>query len=37
MKKVYLSYHDIHTDCIKLAKIIKKKYDPKKGGDADVT
>ena len=24
MKKVYLSYHDIHTDCIKLAKIIKK-------------
>ena len=30
MKKVYLSYHDIHTDCIKLAKIIKKKYNPKK-------
>ena len=30
MKKVYFSYHDIHTDCIKLAKIIKKKYNPKK-------
>ena len=30
MKKVYLSYHDIHTDCIKLAKLIKKKYNPKK-------
>jgi len=30
MKKVYLSYHDIHTDCIKLAKKIKKKYNPKK-------
>ena len=25
MKQVYLSYHDIHTDCIELAKIIKKK------------
>ncbi|MDC0861688.1 hypothetical protein OAQ08_03745 [Alphaproteobacteria bacterium] len=30
MKKVYLSYNDIHTDCIKLANIIKKKYRPKK-------
>ena len=30
MKQVFLSYHDIHTDCIKLAKIIKKKYKPKK-------
>ena len=30
MKKVYLSYHDIHTDCIKLSKIIRKKYNPKK-------
>jgi hypoxanthine phosphoribosyltransferase len=25
MKQVFLSYHDIHTDCIELAKIIKKK------------
>ena len=24
MKQVFLSYHDIHTDCIKLAKLIKK-------------
>ena len=30
MKQVFLSYHDIHTDCIKLAKIIKKKYKPQK-------
>jgi hypoxanthine phosphoribosyltransferase len=30
MKQVYLSYHDIHTDCIKLAKLIKKKYKPQK-------
>ncbi len=30
MKQVFLSYHDIHTDCIKLAKIIKKKYKPHK-------
>ena len=30
MKQVFLSYHDIHTDCIKLAKLIKKKYKPKK-------
>ena len=30
MKQVYLSYHDIHTDCIELAKIIKKKFNPKK-------
>ena len=30
MKQVFLSYHDIHTDCIKLAKIIKKKYKPEK-------
>ena len=30
MKKVYLSYHDIHTDSVKLAKIIEKKIKPKK-------
>ena len=30
MKQVFLSYHDIHTDCIKLAKLIKKKYKPQK-------
>ena len=30
MKQVYLSYHDIHTDCIELAKIIKKKFKPEK-------
>ena len=30
MKKVYLSYHDIHTDSVKFAKIIKKKIKPKK-------
>ncbi len=30
MKKVYLSYHDIHTDCVKFAKIIEKKIKPKK-------
>ena len=30
MKKVYLSYHDIHTDSVKLAKIIDKKIKPKK-------
>ena len=30
MKQVYLSYHDIHTDCIELAKIIKKKFKPQK-------
>ena len=30
MKQVFLSYHDVHTDCIKLAKLIKKKYKPKK-------
>ena len=30
MKQVFLSYHDIHADCIELAKIIKKKYKPKK-------
>ena len=24
MKQVFLSYHDIHADCIELAKIIKK-------------
>ena len=30
MEKVYLSYHDIHTDSVKLAKIIEKKIKPKK-------
>ena len=30
MKQVFLSYHDIHTDCIELAKKIKKKYKPEK-------
>jgi hypoxanthine phosphoribosyltransferase len=30
MKKVYLSYHDIHTDSVKFAKIIEKKIKPKK-------
>jgi|TARA_B110000093_G_C12829717_1_gene350563 hypoxanthine phosphoribosyltransferase len=30
MKKLYLSYHDIHTDSIKLAKKIKRKYKPTK-------
>tara|TARA_B110000858_G_scaffold168969_1_gene197758 strand:+ start:245 stop:649 length:405 start_codon:yes stop_codon:yes gene_type:complete len=30
MKKVYLSYHDIHTDSVKLAKIIEKKIKPQK-------
>ena len=30
MKQVFLSYHDIHADCIELAKIIKKKYKPEK-------
>ena len=30
MKQVFLCYHDIHTDCIKLAKIIKKKFNPEK-------
>ena len=30
MKKVYLSYNDIHTDCVKLANIIKKRYKPEK-------
>jgi xanthine phosphoribosyltransferase len=30
MKQVFLSYHDIHTDCIKLAQIIKKKFKPEK-------
>ena len=30
MKKVYLSYHDIHSDSIKFAKIIEKKIKPKK-------
>ena len=30
MKKVYLSYHDIHTDSVKLAKIIEKKIKPKR-------
>ena len=30
MKKVYLSYHDIHTDSIKLANKIKNNYKPKK-------
>jgi xanthine phosphoribosyltransferase len=30
MKQVFLSYHDIHTDCIELAKIIKKKFKPEK-------
>ena len=30
MKKVHLSYHDIHTDSVKLAKIIEKKIKPKK-------
>jgi hypoxanthine phosphoribosyltransferase len=30
MKKVYLSYHDIHTDSVKLAKLIEKKIKPKK-------
>ena len=30
MKEIHLSYHDIHTDSIKLAKKIKKKYNPKK-------
>ena len=30
MRKVYLSYHDIHTDSVKLAKIIEKKIKPKK-------
>ena len=30
MKKVYLSYHDIHTDSVKLAKIVEKKIKPKK-------
>jgi len=30
MKHVFLSYHDIHTDCIELAKKIKKKYKPEK-------
>ena len=29
MKQVFLSYHDIHTDCIELAKKIKK-YKPEK-------
>jgi len=30
MKKVYLSYHDIHTDSVKFARIIEKKIKPKK-------
>ena len=30
MKQVFLSYHNIHTDCIELAKKIKKKYKPEK-------
>ena len=30
MKQVFLSYHDIHADCIELAKIIKKRYKPEK-------
>lgn len=30
MKQVFLSYHDIHTDCIELAIKIKKKYKPEK-------
>ena len=30
MKQVFLSYHDIHTDCIELAKKIKRKYKPEK-------
>ena len=30
MNQVYLSYHDIHADCIELAKIIKKKFKPEK-------
>ena len=30
MKQVFLSYHDIHTDCIELARKIKKKYKPEK-------
>ena len=30
MKKVHLSYHDIHTDSVKLAKLIEKKIKPKK-------
>ena len=30
MKKVYLSYHDIHTDSVKFAKIIEKKIKPRK-------
>ena len=30
MKQVFLSYHDINTDCIELAKKIKKKYKPEK-------
>ena len=30
MKQVFLSYHDIHTDCIELAKKIKKRYKPEK-------
>ena len=30
MKQVYLSYHNIHTDYIELAKIIKKKFKPEK-------
>ena len=30
MKQVFLSDHDIHTDCIELAKKIKKKYKPEK-------
>ena len=30
MKQVFVSYHDSHTDCIELAKIIKKKFKPEK-------
>ena len=30
MKQVFLSYHDIHADCIELAKIIKKKIQTRK-------